>query len=207
MVVHHAGGLHKGVDDDGADKFEAALFELLRHFDGERRLRGDRAFGPDGLAAHDAPEKRGEVFARFLHLEVDAGGLNGGFNFGARANDAGILEQTLDIGFAEAGDFRRIESLEGFAEGVALAQHDDPCQAGLKSFEHEQLPERAAVALGHAPLRVVVVAEEWIALGPGAAGFRSLLLMVSMVRGDCVRRQDSGFELRHQLFPLGGEYG
>ncbi len=67
-------------------------------------MRG-QGLGPDGLAANDAPEKRGEVFARFLHLEVDACGLDGGFNFGARANDAGILQQALDIGFAEAGDF------------------------------------------------------------------------------------------------------
>ena len=48
-------GLHESVDDDGADELEAAFLELLRHFDGERRLRGDRAFIPDGLAADDIP--------------------------------------------------------------------------------------------------------------------------------------------------------
>ncbi len=121
----------------GPTNLKPRFLELLRHFDGERRLCGNGPFVPDGLAAHDAPKKRGEVFAGFLHLEVNARGLDGGFNLGARANDAGILKQALDVGFFEAGDLGGIESFEGFAEGVALAQHDNPGQAGLKSFEHE----------------------------------------------------------------------
>jgi hypothetical protein len=28
VIVHHSSGLHPGVDDDWADEFEAALFEL-----------------------------------------------------------------------------------------------------------------------------------------------------------------------------------
>ena len=60
--------------------------------------------------------------------------------------------------------FAGSKSFEGAAEGVAFAEDDDPGQAGLKSFEHEQLPKGAAVALGHAPLGVVVGAEERVAL-------------------------------------------
>jgi len=29
MIIDHANGLHEGVEDNGADKFEAAFFEVL----------------------------------------------------------------------------------------------------------------------------------------------------------------------------------
>ena len=31
VIVDHAGGLHKGIDDGGANKFEAAFFQDLAH--------------------------------------------------------------------------------------------------------------------------------------------------------------------------------
>ena len=57
-------------------------------------MRGNGARVPDGLAASDAPEEGCKVVASLLHLEVDARGVYGGLNFGARANNAGIIEQT-----------------------------------------------------------------------------------------------------------------
>jgi hypothetical protein len=82
-----------------------------------------------------------------------------------------ILKQPFDVGLLEAGDFNRVETFEGFAESLSLAENDDPGKAGLKSFEHEQFPERAAVAHGYAPFSVVIIAKERIALRPCAAEF------------------------------------
>jgi len=74
------------------------------------------------------------------------------------ANNAGISEQALNVGFSEARDLHRVKSLERFAKSVSLPQDDDPGQPGLKSFEHQQFPECPAVAHRHAPLRVMVFA-------------------------------------------------
>ena len=81
----------------------------------------------------------------------------------------GFCEQARDVGFAEAGDLCGIELAEGGAEGFALAQDGDPGEAGLEALEHEEFPERAAVVQGHAPLFIVIGAQERIALGPVAA--------------------------------------
>ena len=57
------------------------------------------------------------------HGEIDACAVDGGFDLGAGANDAGvILQQARDVGFAQARHLLWIEVVEGFAEGVALAQ-------------------------------------------------------------------------------------
>ena len=80
-----------------------------------------------------------------------------------------IDNESRDVGGVEARDDLGIKSLEGFAEGVALAQDGQPGQAGLEAVQHELFPERAAVVLGHAPFLVVVGAEKWVILGPGAA--------------------------------------
>jgi len=53
VVIDHAGSLHESVDNDGANELESAFLELLRHFDCEWRLRGDRPFVPDGLATDE----------------------------------------------------------------------------------------------------------------------------------------------------------
>jgi len=197
MIVDHACGLHKCVDDDRADKFEAAFLELLRHFNREGCLRCNRAFVMDRLAAHDAPEKRLEIFAGLLHLDVDACRLDGGFNLGSRANDSGILEQSLDVGLTEAGDLGRVKSPEGLAECIALAQDGDPGQTGLKSFEHEQFPECAAVAFGHSPLDVMILAEERVALCPFAARFGGFC--VHRINGK--QRPSSAPSFKHRAAP------
>ena len=60
----------------------------------------------------------------------------------------GYVEQAGDVGFRESSDFGGVEAFEGFAECVALAQDNDPGKSGLKSFEHQQFPQGAAVAHG-----------------------------------------------------------
>ncbi len=125
-----------------------------------------------GFTADNSPEKRREVRSPdFCISEIDASSVGGGLNFGARSNDARILKQSLNIRLFETGNFDGVEPFESFAKGVALAQDNNPSESGLKSFEHQQFPEGAAVAHGHTPLSVVIFAQQRIALSPGASGF------------------------------------
>ena len=98
----------------------------------------------------------GEVDSGLLHVKKDARALDGGFNFGAGADDAGVLHEAFDVGFFEAGDLGGIELVEGGAEGFALAEDGDPGESGLEAFEHEEFPEGAGVGFGEAPFLVVV---------------------------------------------------
>ncbi len=76
-----------------------------------------------------------------MHFEIGACTPDGGFDLGAGANDAGIVEQAENVFLTHANDGLWIEVLKCFAEGVSLAQHDDPSQARLESLEHERFPE------------------------------------------------------------------
>ena len=69
-----------------------------------------------------------------------------------------------------ARDLLGLEAVELLAHGLALAQDGDPRQAGLVAVELELLPQRAAVALGHAPFGVVIAAIEFVGRGGPAAG-------------------------------------
>jgi hypothetical protein len=171
VVVGDAYGLHPGVDDDRADEFEAAFLEGFGDVFGEWGFGGDGAFELNGFVACHSPYEFGEVFAGLLHVEVGAGTADGGFDLGARANDAGVFEEAQDVGFFEAGYLFGIEVFEGLHEGFALVEDDAPGEAGLEAVEHEVLPELAAVVDGDAPLFVVVGLHDGGGIGgPGAAG-------------------------------------
>ena len=49
VVVDHAGGLHVGVDDGGADEVEAAVFEVFAEGVGEGGAGGDFFEGLPGI--------------------------------------------------------------------------------------------------------------------------------------------------------------
>ena len=59
---------------------------------------------------------------------------------------------------------------KGLPKRVALAQHGDPGEPGLKAVEHEHLPQCPRVALGDAPFLVMVGLHQRILAGPGATG-------------------------------------
>jgi hypothetical protein len=171
VIVDHAGSLHPCVDDGGPDEFEAALLEFFRDGFGEWREGWDGAGVLDRLASGEIPGELGEVGSGLLHAEIDARAKDGGFNFGASADDAGVLHEAFDVGFFEAGDFGRVELVEGGTEGFALAEDGDPGEPGLEALEHEELPEGAGVGFGDAPFLVVVGEVERVGSGPGASGF------------------------------------
>ena len=58
VIVDEADGLHPGVDDDGADEFEAAFFQGFGDLFGERGFGGEFFSGVlDGFAAGEGPDE------------------------------------------------------------------------------------------------------------------------------------------------------
>src|SRR5690606_16585766 len=88
----------------------------------------------------------------------------------AVADDARILQQALDIAFAEARHAREVEAVEGGAEVVALGQDRAPAQPRLERFQAQLLEQAPVVADREAPLPVVVGEELRRRRAPAAAG-------------------------------------
>ena len=116
---------------------------------------------------------------------------DGRLDLGAGANDAGVISSRVDVRLSETRDHLRIEAMKRLAEGVALAQNRDPCQAGLKSLEHEQFPERAAIVLRHSPFLIVVVAEKRVAFCPGTA-VRLAHLVIPVFAYNAIYKYETG---------------
>jgi len=84
-------------------------------------------------------------------------------------DDSGVLEQAIDVARTEPGHGVEVEAAKRAAERVALAEDDEPAQAGLESFQADLLEEPPPVTHGHSPFAVVVAAVERIAVAPEAA--------------------------------------
>src|ERR1700722_20983059 len=69
MVIDDAACLHPGVDDDGADEFEAAFFKGRGYPFGERCLRRNRAVVLNRLLACHVPDPGGGGFSGVRHGE------------------------------------------------------------------------------------------------------------------------------------------
>src|SRR5207249_3279772 len=95
---------------------------------------------------------------------------NRSLDLGAIAHDSLILHQPLDVRPGVSGDLCRIETVEGAAKVLALAQDGDPRKPSLKSVEHELLVECAIVVFGYTPFPIVIGDIERVLSGPGAAG-------------------------------------
>ena len=64
--------------------------------------------------------------------------------------------------------------VEGGAERLALAQYGDPGQPGLEPVQHQLLPQRTSIPLGHAPFGVVVGHVQRVGPAPAASAAESL---------------------------------
>jgi glycyl-tRNA synthetase alpha chain len=157
-VVHdHAGGLHIGITDGRADKGEAGFFQRLAHrlgFSSYCRHLAPLAEVIDlWRAANKRPEQRRWIF----QLEPGLGVLAHSLEFEAVADDAGVLHQgVFDVFVCEHRQSLHIKAEQHLAIALALLQHGDPRQAGLKSLEQQQFEQHLGIALRHAPFLVVV---------------------------------------------------
>jgi hypothetical protein len=89
------------------------------------------------------------------------------------ADDAGIGQETFDVGRPEFQQGLDLEPGKGAAEIVALPQYRDPGQARLEALEAELLEQVAVVRRRAAPFGVVVGLVQRVAAGPGAARQRA----------------------------------
>ena len=69
------------------------------------------------------------------------------------ADDAGVGKQPVDVGVAEPGDLLEVETGEGGAEILALAQDRQPGKAGLEAFEADLLEQPDVVGRPAGPIR------------------------------------------------------
>jgi hypothetical protein len=204
VVVNHPGGLHVRVTDGRADKLEAARLQIFAH--------GVRVFGARwdllagfpvvdlGRAIGELPYIFVEAAELFLRFEKSFGVLDGGGDFQAIANDAGVVEKFGDFRFAVARDLLRIELIERFAKVFALLQNAIPAQASLHSLQYEKFEQFAIVMERHAPLGVVITNVK-IVRGPGAAwddGVQGSVFKVQRLCGP--HRRDKVADLLMVLF-------
>src|SRR5689334_7228236 len=113
MVVHHPGGLHKGIADGGSDEGKPALPEILAHVIGFRRTRRHIFHAPPAviqrLPIDESPDELIETAEFFLDRLERLRILHGGVNLEPVADDAGIRHQRYDLLVIVAGDLTRIK--------------------------------------------------------------------------------------------------
>src|SRR5207253_2125927 len=103
------------------------------------------------------------------HVEPGARREDRCFDLQAVAHDAFVLKQAFDSFRRVARDLRRFEAVESAAKVLALAQDDDPGQAGLEAVEHEHLEQGAVVVYRQPPFVIVIGNVKLVMPSPWAA--------------------------------------
>src|SRR5262249_7118926 len=160
MVVDHTDGLHKGVADRRAHEAKAAFLQSLAHGVRFRSFcRHSLASGPVGLfwpSPHKLPDIGVEAANLFLDSQEGAGVRDGGGDFQAVADDAGILQKLANFLGVVAGDALRLEVVEDFALARSFAEDRVPTETGLCTFQNEKFKQYAVIVNRHAALFVVI---------------------------------------------------
>ena len=99
-----------------------------------------------------------------------AGVGDGGQDLGPVAHDPRVSQQPVHVLLPEAGHRLRDESGEGLTEGRPLAQDRRPGQARLEGLQAQPLEHAPLIAHRHAPLGVVVLAQQRVGGGPDRPG-------------------------------------
>ena len=143
MIVDHAGGLHVGIDDGGADEAEAPFFQVLGNQVRQFRLCREFFHGLPavlyGLAVDKIPDVVIEGAELLPHLDKSPGVLHRRADLEPVAHDAGVVQQFPDFRFPVPGDLFEIKLIEGPAVVGPLFQNGDPAQPGLGPFQHQEL--------------------------------------------------------------------
>src|SRR5262245_36101200 len=146
MVVDQPAGLHGGIDDGGTAEAKATLLEVLRYRFGQgRRSRHVPAAAEavlQRLVANEVPEIAREVLV-FRKLEIGLRIGDAGLDLEPVAHDAFVLHQALQLAGIGARPDLRLQTLEGLADGSALAQDCNPRKSGLEAVEQELLEKGA----------------------------------------------------------------
>ena len=132
MGIQHAHGLQIGVNDRGADKLHAALFQIFR--DGVGQGRGGRPALHQRFAAGPLPKVAIKAAKLLPDGSKRSGVAHGRRNFAPVADDAGVGVQRGLPGLIVGGDFVPIEIVERPAESLLLVQHALPRKPGLEAL-------------------------------------------------------------------------
>jgi hypothetical protein len=90
-------------------------------------------------------------------------------DLGSVPDDRGVESDGLEVSVAHLCDAIRDEACEGTAQRWSLLEDDEAGQPRLEALQHESLVERLLIMHGRPPIRVVVLAQQGMVLGPPAA--------------------------------------
>ena len=169
MLIINTDGLEQGVDDGGADEFHATLLEFLGDGDGFRRdtERGSRA-SHDRTAIDEGPEPAREAAVLRGERQERTSVGHDGRELAAMADEARVPHPNLDLHRPEARNLPRVEVGEDPSVTLALTEHRDPSQAGLRALEDQLLEQQPVIVDRHAPLVVMIRHVERVIPAPGA---------------------------------------
>ena len=114
-------------------------------------------------------DERPEPLGRCVQRQPGLGVAPCGVELEAVADDAGVEHAFLDLGIAHLRQALRVEAEQHLTVALALLQHRDPRQPGLKALEQEHFEQCTGLALRRAPLAVVVRLVQRIIGTPKAA--------------------------------------
>ncbi len=135
---------------------------------------GDAAVQAGEKPAADLPrriatDELGERLPLLMHRGGGLGVVDRRLDLAAVADDAGVLQEPVDVALAEARDRLDVEVREGGPEVLALAQDREPGQPGLKALEHHALVQATVVGDRPPPFLVVVADVVRVCGSPPAA--------------------------------------
>lgn len=150
--------------------------QILAHRIGLRGRRGKvlQVADPviDRISADKLPGVRVKGAEPLLDPQEGPGILDGGPDFQAVADDAGVLEQPTEIPRSVSRDRLGIGSAERFVVAGPLVEHRLPGQPCLRGLQREELEEHAVVMHRYASLGIVIRHHKGIASAPCAPDSR-----------------------------------
>lgn len=156
MIVDQSHCLHEGVYGRRADKFPALLFEVLGQSDRFRRGRCSLRLCKlphRGFVTPNEGRQRPFPFDEFLSPLCI---VDDGLDLAAMADDAFILEQTVEVAPGEARYPVEVEIMKSCAKVLSLGENGAPAQSGLKAFQTQFLEQAMIVADRETPLGIVI---------------------------------------------------
>jgi hypothetical protein len=173
MVIDHPRSLHKGVADRCPDKLETALFQILAHCIGFAGGARNVAQAPPRIlqrcAIYELPDIGIKAAEIPLHLDKCFGVDDGGFNLQPVADNSGIFKQPSQFPLSILRDHRGLEIVKGRPVVLALSQHGDPAQPGLRALEKEKLEKSSIIMEGRAPFAIMVGDIKRVIVGPATS--------------------------------------
>ena len=121
------------------------------------------------------PEKARQALSAITHGEKGLGIANGGRHLESIADNPGIRQQGSHLRLVITGDLFRIEAIKNLPIVLTLAQHRDPAEARLGTFQIQALEQGLIVIFRNAPFFIMVALIERVIPAPGTAVFHRLL--------------------------------